>query len=243
MNELTDMKTMEGIIFHAKNVLDQALSPNWAGIPKGIIKDCKGIIILTVAEAGFIFSGTVGTGVIIAHKEDGTWSPPSALGLGGIGWGLMAGAEVKDLVICVMDDATLKTFSGEHHVKIGTQIAATVGPLGREADASFNFSEKGGMGVTFAYAFSKGVFGGISIETAVLNARSKENERFYGKPAKPSEILFENAVDAPKGKGVDELHHRLHLLRDGKIMIPAHAAQMEAPQAAFVAKSGEVMAA
>jgi lipid-binding SYLF domain-containing protein len=75
-----------------------------------------------VAEAGFIFSGTVGTGVIIAHKEDGTWSPPSALGLGGIGWGLMAGAEVKDLVICVMDDATLKTFSGEHHVKIGTQV-------------------------------------------------------------------------------------------------------------------------
>jgi hypothetical protein len=77
--------------------------------------------------------------------------------------------------------------------------------LGREADASFNFSEKGGMGVTFAYAFSKGVFGGISIETAVLNARSKENERFYGKPAKASEILFENAVDTPKGKGVEEV--------------------------------------
>ncbi len=153
MNELTDMKTMEGILLHAKHVLDQALSPGWAGrfplfskevsvdsrihvrgshlwhvppffsgIPKVIVKDCKGIIILTVAEAGFIFSGNVGTGVIIAHKEDGTWSPPSALGLGGIGWGLMAGAEVKDLVICVMDESTLNTFAGEHHMKIGSQV-------------------------------------------------------------------------------------------------------------------------
>jgi lipid-binding SYLF domain-containing protein len=77
--------------------------------------------------------------------------------------------------------------------------------LGREADASFNFSERGGLGVTVNYAFSKGVFGGISIETAVLNARSKENERFYGKSVKASEILFDNAVETPKGKGVEEV--------------------------------------
>ena len=60
-----------------------------------MIKNCKGIILLSVVEAGFIFSGNVGTGVIIANKYDGTWSPPSALGLGGIGWGFMVGAEVK----------------------------------------------------------------------------------------------------------------------------------------------------
>ncbi len=77
--------------------------------------------------------------------------------------------------------------------------------MGREADASFNFSERGGLGVTINYAFSKGVFGGISLETAVINTRSKENERFYGKAAKASEILFENAVEVPKGKGVEEV--------------------------------------
>jgi len=70
-----------------------------AGIPRGMIKNCKGIILLSVVEAGFIFSGNVGTGVIIANKYDGTWSPPSALGLGGIGWGFMVGAEVKVSVL------------------------------------------------------------------------------------------------------------------------------------------------
>ena len=95
---------------------------NLPGIPRGTIKNCKGIILLSVVEAGFIFSGNVGTGVVIAHKYDGTWSPPSAIGLGGIGWGFMVGAEVKDIVICVMEDTVLDTLSGEHKVKIGGQV-------------------------------------------------------------------------------------------------------------------------
>ena len=77
-----------------------------------MIKNCKGIILLSVVEAGFIFSGNVGTGVIIAHKHDETWSPPSALELGGVGSDLMVGAKVKDIVICVIDDTTLAALSG-----------------------------------------------------------------------------------------------------------------------------------
>ena len=61
--------------------------------------------------AGFIFSGNVGTGVVIANKYDGTWSAPSAIGLAGIRFGFMVGAEVKDIVMCVMDDTTLDTLS------------------------------------------------------------------------------------------------------------------------------------
>ena len=97
-----DRTTMEGMIWNANHVLDQALSPDTPGIPRGMIKNCKGIILLSVVEAGFIFSGNVGTGVIIANKYDGTWSPPSALGLGGIGWGFMVGAEVKVSVIIIL---------------------------------------------------------------------------------------------------------------------------------------------
>ena len=41
-------------------------------------------------------------GVIIANKYNGTWSPPSALGLGGIGWGFMVGAEVKVSVSIIL---------------------------------------------------------------------------------------------------------------------------------------------
>ena len=144
-----------------------------------------------------------------------------------------------------MDDTTLDTLSGEHQVKIGGQIAATIGPMGREAEVAFNLSEKGAGG-TYTYTFSKGVFGGISLETAIMNVRSKENERFYGKAAKAKEILWEDVVEAPKGKGIEEvskfygycglslhscesishkiilsiqLHQKLELLKEGKVMV------------------------
>jgi lipid-binding SYLF domain-containing protein len=55
--------------------------------------------------------------------------------------------------------------------------------VGREAEAAFNLSDKG-VGATYSYTFTKGIFGGIALESAILNVRSKENERFYGKAAK-----------------------------------------------------------
>ena len=65
-----------------------------------------------------------------------------------------------------------------------------------------------------------GIFGGCSLEAAIISVREDENTRFYGKSASPSEILFEKAVSAPTEKGVEELHHKLDLLREGKVLIP-----------------------
>ena len=91
-----------------------------------MIKNCKSIILLSVVESGFIFSGNVGTGIIIAHKDDGTWSPPSALGLGGVGCGLVVGAEIEDIVICVMwwDNTTMEALAGDRQIKFGGQVSA-----------------------------------------------------------------------------------------------------------------------
>ena len=77
-----------------------------------MIKNCKGIILLSVVEAGVVFSGNVEAGVIMAHKYDEIWSPPLAVGLGGVGFDSMVGAKVKDIVIYVMDDTTLEALSG-----------------------------------------------------------------------------------------------------------------------------------
>ena len=40
----------------------------------------------------------LGTGVVLARTRDG-WSPPSALGLCGFGWGLQAGGVLCDVLI------------------------------------------------------------------------------------------------------------------------------------------------
>lgn len=223
-----DRTTMEGMIWNANHVLDIALSPDTKGIPRDLVKKCKGVVLISVVEAGFMFSGNVGTGVVMAQQDDGTWSAPSALGLAGIGFGFMVGAEVKDIVIIMMDDSSVRAMSGDHQIKVGGQASVTVGPVGREAEVAFNLSTEG-VGASFSYTFSKGLFGGIALESAVLGARAKENERFYGKKATTPEILFGEAVEIPKGKGIEELHEKLNLLQAGETLVlnEADAAKKE----------------
>lgn len=37
----------------------------------------------------------IGTGLVIARREDGSWSPPSAISSFGVGWG----AQVIDIIV------------------------------------------------------------------------------------------------------------------------------------------------
>lgn len=80
-----------------------------------------------------------------------------------------------------------------------------------------------GISDTYTYTFSKGIFGGVSLESSLIKVRTDENSRFYGKLVKPHEIFYENAVESPPGKGIEELHHKLDLLKQGKVMVPTPA--------------------
>ena len=56
-------------------------------IPDTILKQAKGLAILTVAKVGVMVAYNIGTGLVVAHREDGSWSPPSAVSSFVIGWG------------------------------------------------------------------------------------------------------------------------------------------------------------
>ena len=63
---------------------------------------CEGIVIThgCLAQAGCGWSVAAGTGLVVARKgEQGGWSPPSALGLYSLGWGLQMGGSLCDLLI------------------------------------------------------------------------------------------------------------------------------------------------
>ena len=66
-------------------------------IPRAVLRDARGLAVITVIKAGFIFSGRAGTGVVVARTRRG-WSGPSAIGTAGAGFGLQAGAKVTEFV-------------------------------------------------------------------------------------------------------------------------------------------------
>jgi lipid-binding SYLF domain-containing protein len=88
-----------------------------------------------------------------------------AIGLTGIGWGFIMGASLKDIVYLIYDDFTLNSMAGDIGFKLGTQTEAALGTWGRTAEATINVSNKG-VGSNIALSYSKGIFGGLSIEVS-----------------------------------------------------------------------------
>lgn len=56
-------------------------------IPDAILRQAKGLAIITVVKVGAVMTYNVGTGLVVARREDGSWSPPSAISSFGMGWG------------------------------------------------------------------------------------------------------------------------------------------------------------
>lgn len=56
-------------------------------IPDSILREAKGLAIISVVKIGAMVTYNIGTGLAIAHRENGSWSPPSAISSFGVGWG------------------------------------------------------------------------------------------------------------------------------------------------------------
>lgn len=225
-----DRTTMAGMIWNANHVLEQALDPEKNGVPTKLFEQkLAGILLISTIEAGFIFSGNVGTGILMAKKADGSWSPPCATGLAGMGWGFIVGAAVKDIMVFIFDDSTVASIAGDAGLKFGGQGEVTLGPMGRSAELSLNLSNKG-VGSTASVAFTKGLFGGISLEGAVVGPRSAVNATFYGKSFTPLQILYEDEVKLPENSLMPEVYAKLDKLMEGKTheATPEEKAKVEA---------------
>lgn len=185
-------------MFSANKVLDQALKPGIKGLPKNLFDECLGLVLISIAEGGFIFSANVGTGIAMTKTEDGSWSAPCAVGLTGVGFGLLVGASVKDVFMFLMDDETVNSVTSENGLKVGAQAELTVG-FGRTAKGDFDFTGRG-IGVPVSIAFTKGIFGGFNLEGAVVGVRHAVNEKFYGKTCTARDILIEKNVTVPADK-------------------------------------------
>ena len=77
---------------------------------------------------GFVFSGNVGTGILLKKLDDqgNKWSSPVACGLTGVGWGLLVGGSIKDTMMFIFDEATLQKIGFDKMgLKLGAQVRLT----------------------------------------------------------------------------------------------------------------------
>ena len=174
---------MQDDVDQAATIIERFQAVPEKAIPQAVLKDARGLAIMTVIKAGFGISGRGGKGVVVARLRNG-WSGPSAIGTGGAGFGLQIGAEVTEFVMILNTDAAVKAFSQDVNVTLGGGIGAAAGPLGRHAEVGIT-----PVAAIYTYSRSQGLFAGISLEGTVIGTRNDANAEYYGRSVTPEEIL------------------------------------------------------
>ena len=173
---LPSLRQHAGDVDQAATIIERFQAVPEKAIPQAVLKDARGLAIMTVIKAGFGFSGRGGTGVVVARTRNG-WSGPSAIGTGGAGFGLQIGAQVTEFVMILNTDAAVQAFSRDVNVTLGGDISVAAGPIGRTAEAAIT-----PVAAIYTYSRSQGLFAGVSLEGTVIGTRNDANAEYYGRP-------------------------------------------------------------
>ena len=163
-------------------------------IPSEVIKNAKGLAIFTTMRTGLWVSGAGGSGILIARKEDGTWSPPSGIMLHTAGLGFLVGVDIYDCVIVINTYEALEAFT-QIRCTLGSEVSVAAGPVGAGGILESELHKR--QAPIFTYLKSRGFYAGVQIDGTVIIERTDENERFYGERIPVKEILAGNARNPP----------------------------------------------
>ena len=155
-------------------------------IPTNVIKNAKGLAIFTTMRTGLWVSGAGGSGILIARKDDGSWSPPSGILLHTAGLGFLVGIDIYDCVIVINTEEALEAFT-KIRCTLGSEISVAAGPVGTGGILDSEIHKR--QTPIFTYLKSRGFYAGVQIDGTVIIERTDENERFYGQKLPVKDIL------------------------------------------------------
>ena len=175
--------TEQEIVDQSVEILSEFRQIPENAIPPAIFSNARGLAIIRALKVGFGVSGNGGQGVVVARTGHG-WSAPSFIGMGGAGWGLQIGAQVTDFIFVLNNDAAVRAFSRDGNVKLGADVSAAAGPVGRDLQGAVTTTA-----AVYTYSRSKGLFAGISLEGAIIATQKTANARYYGRLVSARSIL------------------------------------------------------
>jgi SH3 domain-containing YSC84-like protein 1 len=153
----------------------------------------------------------LGTGLVVVRLGENQWSAPNAIGLAGVCWGALIGAQVSDHVFLLMtDEAVNLMLCSKQQVQLGADVGVAVGPVGRTLEGGWGVGGKGAAPI-YTYSLSKGLYAGASLDGKVVVTRDDVNEKFYGYPVQPEHILRGLVPAPPAAQPLYEALQRCHV--------------------------------
>ena len=175
-------------------VLGEILNIPEDGIPAGLLKNAKGIIIIPhMVKGAFIVGASRGKGIVVRRLSKGNWSNPAFVTLQGGSVGFQIGGEATDLIMLITSERGFQALMDDNF-KFGANASAAAGPVGRHAAAATNATLQADI---LSYSRSKGAFAGISLDGAGLTQDKDANAAFYGKAIDLQQITTTRSKQYP----------------------------------------------
>jgi SH3 domain-containing YSC84-like protein 1 len=170
-------------------VLDNVLLMPDRGIPRDLLRRCRGIAVFPgVIKAGVLVGVSYGSGVVLRRDEKtAAWSKPVFFRIRGGSIGVQAGAQSTDLILLIMSEEGVQSLL-EEKFTLGAGVSVAAGPVGREASAETDMKFDVGI---LSYSRTKGLFAGLSFTGAVLEPDVQANEAYHGKGITVQDVLYE----------------------------------------------------
>jgi len=187
----------------AHAVLHELMNTPDKSIPFDVASHATCVAVIPGFKKGaFLVGAQYGQGVATCRTAKG-WSAPVFIQITGASFGLQAGGQSTDLVLVGVNRHSMDDMLKEK-VKLGGDIAAAAGPVGRDSQASSGILANAEF---LTYSRSKGLFAGVDLTGDVLNQNVGDTESYYGSgipfekvlsgavPTKPSSVHFVRTVN------------------------------------------------
>jgi lipid-binding SYLF domain-containing protein len=176
-------------------VLQEMMGIPENAIPPFLLAQAHAIAIFPdMLKGGFLLAGNYGLGVVVERDENGRWGNPVFFHIVGASFGFQAGVQSTDGVLIFKSIRSVQKLY-EGRITLGMDASIAVGPVGRQANADTDILLRSEI---LSYSRSRGLFGGVSFEGAVLQMDYGATADFYNQPGLlPSEILHNPNLNVP----------------------------------------------
>jgi len=166
-------------------------------IPQSVLDKADCIVILpSVLKFAVGIGGSYGRGVMTCRQGknfSGKWGAPTMMALEGGSAGLQLGGNATDFVLLLMSPRSATSIL-KSKVKLGGDVTAAAGPVGRTASAETDVTMRAEI---LSYSRARGLFAGISLAGSTLRPDNGANKNLYGKDETAQDIVFKKAVEIP----------------------------------------------
>lgn len=188
----------------ATYVINEIMQTPDNGIPIDLLDRAVCVGIVPGEKKGaFIVGGSFGRGALVCRSHGtGKWGAPSMFTIYGGSYGLQIGGQSTDIVFIVMNAGGVRKLL-QSGVKLGADVSAAAGPVGRKAEAETDIQLHAEI---LTYSRSRGLFAGISLAGSVLRQDSDGNERLYGHAVTAKDVLIRGTEQPPAAaKSLDDM--------------------------------------